>query len=277
MQRVIGRQWARAEKLVDTAAQADQQVAHAKQRGIDARGAAGRARAAWGKAERAFDEAVQVDAAVERIRPALACVRPDGQLNDRAWAQAQITDALGVLGGEAWSKVRRLLNDARTLNHLDWMHAQLDQAVSDPLLREAVVRLWYWRGYLGHAHVTRQAPAAQLVVVEQLLCQRLSPDWPQAYARVGYILTHTVRASSAVECMNSVLRMHQARHRHVSQGMLDLKRLFWNCRTFTHGKRCGACPYQLLGLNLPTDDWWELLQMDPEELEQKLSTQEVRV
>jgi len=277
MQRVIGRQWARAEKLVDTAAQADQQVAHAKQRGIDARGAAGRARAAWGKAERAFDEAVQVDAAVERIRAALACVRPDGQLNDRAWAQAQITDALGVLGGEAWSKVRRLLNDARTLNHLDWMHAQLDQAVSDPLLREAVVRLWYWRGYLGHAHVTRQAPAAQLVVVEQLLCQRLSPDWPQAYARVGYILTHTVRASSAVECMNSVLRMHQARHRHVSQGMLDLKRLFWNCRTFTHGKRCGACPYQLLGLNLPTDDWWELLQMDPEELEQKLSTQEVRV
>ena len=26
----------------------------------------------------------------------------------------------------------------------------------------------------------------------------------------------------------------------------------------------GACPYQLLGLNLPTDDWWELLQMEPE-------------
>ena len=80
--RVVGRQWARAEKLIDTAAQADQQVAHAKQQGIDARGAAGRARAAWGKAERAFDEAVQVEAAVGRIRAALACVRPDGQLND---------------------------------------------------------------------------------------------------------------------------------------------------------------------------------------------------
>jgi hypothetical protein len=96
MPRVVGRQWARAEKLLDTAAQADQQVAHAKQRGIDARGAAGRARAAWGKAERAFDEAVQVDAAVERIRAASTLVRPAGQLNDRAWAQAQITAALGV-------------------------------------------------------------------------------------------------------------------------------------------------------------------------------------
>jgi hypothetical protein len=275
MQRVSGRQWARVEKLVDTAAQADQQVAHAKQQGIDARGAAGRARAAWGKAERAFDEAVPVDAAVERIRAALACVRPDGQLNDRAWAQGQITDALGALGGEAWSKVRRLLDDPRTLNHLDWMQAQLVQAVPDPRLREAVARLWYWQASLGRAQSTRYVLAAQMVVMEQFLCQRLAPDWPEAYARVGHILAHTVRASSAVECMNSVLRMHQARHRHVSQGMLDLKRVFWNCRPFTHGKRRGACPYQLLGLRLPTDDWWALLQMDPEVLAQKLSTQEV--
>jgi len=44
---------------------------------------------------------------------------------------------------------------------------------------------------------------------------------------------------------------------------------------FTHGKRRGACPYQLLGLRLPTDEWWALLQMDPEVLAQKLSTQEV--
>ncbi len=132
MQRVVGRQWARAEKLVDTAAQADQQVAHATQQGLEARGAAGRARAAWGKAERAFDEAVQVDTAVERLRAALACVRPDGQRKDRAWAQAQSADALGALGGEAWSTVRRLLDEARTLHHVDWMQAQLVQARPGP-------------------------------------------------------------------------------------------------------------------------------------------------
>src|SRR2546428_10710824 len=120
-------------------------------------------------------------------------------------------------------------------------------------------------------------PAPHGVVREQLLCRRLASDWQQAYAQVGEILSHTVRASSAVECMNSVLRMHQGRHRHVSQGMLDLKRVFWNCRPFLHGKRRGACPYQPLGLNLPTDDWWELLQMEPEALRQKLSTQEITV
>ena len=59
------------------------------------------------------------------------------------------------------------------------------------------------------------------------------------------VLRHTVRASSAVECMNSVLRMHQGRHRTVTQPMLDLKRLYWNCRPFQSGQRRGHCPYEL--------------------------------
>ena len=55
--------------------------------------------------------------------------------------------------------------------------------------------------------------------------------------------------------------------------MLDLKRLYWNCRAFEGGKRKGRSPYELLGLKLPTSDWWQLLQVDPQELEQKLLTQ----
>src|SRR6266436_3024328 len=35
-----------------------------------------------------------------------------------------------------------------------------------------------------------------------------------------------VRSSRAVECVNSVVRMHQARHRRVNEGRLDLK----NCQ-----------------------------------------------
>ncbi len=61
--------------------------------------------------------------------------------------------------------------------------------------------------------------------------------------------------------MNSVLRMHQARHRTVSQGLLDLKRLYWNCRAFREGKRRRHSPYQWLGLKLPSDKFWDLLWM----------------
>jgi hypothetical protein len=73
--------------------------------------------------------------------------------------------------------------------------------------------------------------------------------------------TLTVRASSAVECMNSVLRMHQSRHKTVTQGLLDLKRLYWNCRGFREGKRRGHCPYEHLGLELPSYRFWDLLWM----------------
>jgi hypothetical protein len=78
------------------------------------------------------------------------------------------------------------------------------------------------------------------------------------------------RASSLVECLNSVARMQQGRHRKVTQGLLDLKRLYWNCRAFRTGRRRKQSPYGLQGLRLPTEDWWELLQLTPQELRERL-------
>ena len=90
--------------------------------------------------------------------------------------------------------------------------------------------------------------------------------------RVAAVLEDTSRASSAVECINSVLRMQQSRHRRMTQPMLDLKRLYWNTHVFRSGPRKGLCPYLVLGLDLPTYDFWELLRSDPGRLTQELST-----
>jgi len=246
-----------------------------KRQGRDARGASARTRAAGRRAEQAFDEAVLAEAACDQMRVALGLFRRDGGLSDRHWAQHQSDEALRTLSAQEGAKARRLLGALRTLSHLDRLHEDLKQLVAEPQWREALCHLWYWRNQRGHVQGLRRVQTATLAALQELLCQRLSEDWEPAYAPVAQLITHTVRARSAVECMNSVLRMHQHRHRYVSQQMLDLKRLFWNCRRFTHGKRRGACPYQLLGLNLPTYNWWKLLQMDPEELRQQLSTQEV--
>jgi hypothetical protein len=97
-------------------------------------------------------------------------------------------------------------------------------------------------------------------LVQQVLCQQLDPNWREPYRLVAAVLGRAVRASSAVECMNSVLRMHQSRHRTLNQGMLDLKRLYWNTRAFRGGKRRGRCPYEHLGLDLPSYRFWSLLQ-----------------
>jgi hypothetical protein len=94
-----------------------------------------------------------------------------------------------------------------------------------------------------------------------VLCQKMDPSWRESYGAVSRVLRGTVRASSAVECMNSVLRMHQGRHRTLTQGLLDLKRLYWNSRRFREGKRKGRSPYELLGLKLPSFNFLDLLKM----------------
>jgi hypothetical protein len=273
VERVLPQLWNRVERQIEAAVKAEGKLEQAKRRGQDPRGVAGHAGRAWRQAERLFDEAVQAQEAVEQITEALGWFDASGHLYGRERAQAQLDEAGRQLQGESWSQAKRMLKDARTLSHLDRLHEQLRSAVPEPMLREALIHLWslsrLMRQTEGEAHVRLQ----EVVVLEQVFCGRLCPDWREGYLKVDERLRQAVRASSAVEGVNSVVRMHQGRHRQVSQEMLDLKRLYWNCRVFREGKRKGRSPYELLGLKLPTSDWWQLLQMDPKELEQELLTQ----
>ena len=83
------------------------------------------------------------------------------------------------------------------------------------------------------------------------------------------------RASSLVECLNSVARMQQVRHRRMTQGLLNLKRLYWNLRRFRTGCRKGQTPYGLLGLRLAELNFGEFLKLTPAELRNQLSGQSV--
>jgi hypothetical protein len=258
---VLGRDWRNVEACWDKADQADQAWAKAK----NLRGKAAHAQAAWRRVQRAWSLYEGREAAWKRAKAALEVFRPDGQLNDRAWAEQQIWAACRGLPGPRWRKVRGMLNDRRALTFLDRLHRRLAQAEPRAELRAALWRLWRLE--------RRPCAAADVAcaVVQRVVCAKRAPDWLASYARVGAVLGGVVRASSAVECVNSVLRMQQARHRSLGQGMLDLKRLYWNSRAFRAGKRKRKCPYQLLGVQLPTYDFWELLQRDPAQLEQELS------
>ena len=273
LERIVQRQWKHAERQLETASQADAKVVRYKRQGRDPRGVSGVAGRAWHKAERLLEQAGNAQEAVQQITAALSWFDAQGRLYCRQTAQAQLDAASQQLQGDCWSKVKRLLSDERTLHHLDRLHEHLTSAVSEPVLRDAVTRLWYVNDQMRQAQGDAGMRLRQLVVIEQILCERLCAQWQSAYRCVDELLRHAVRASSAVECVNSVVRMHQGRHRHVSQGLLDLKRLYWNCRVFREGKRKGQSPYALLGVHLPSSDWWQLLQMAPEELEQKLLTQ----
>jgi hypothetical protein len=271
-QRVLGRLWRGVEKVWHQAEAASAQVEKDKRERYDARGSAALARAAWTKAFAGLARYERQEACWHLAKAALAVWRADGQLNDRRWAEAQIAAACGGLPGTLWQKVRHLLQDQRSLTFLDRLGRLLSEAVPDEALRGALVRLWS----LEHRPVAgSDGGRLGACVLQRLLCARLCADWCVLYEAVGRVLRGVVRSSSVVECVNSVLRMHQGRHRSLSQGLLDLKRLYWNCRVFASGRRRGRCPYELLGVLLPTFDFQELLQRNPEELAQELSTLQV--
>jgi hypothetical protein len=268
-QRLLRSIWSRAEGLWMKAEDSDRHVEQDKHQGRDARRAAARARRAWERARRAFHHAEAVQAAWQEIEAALQVFSADGQLNERGAAERQIAQAIPRLTGADWSKVIRLLRDPRSVMFLERMHRQLRVAEPDETRRAELVRLWWLRRQRprGRSASTGGAAAQIAHLVQMQACAGLGADWVVAYRRVSRVLRSTMRASSAVECMNSVIRMHQARHRSLTQPLLDLKRLYWNCRVFEAGKRRGRCPYQHLGLELPSYDFWELLQRSPEELD----------
>jgi hypothetical protein len=266
--RVLARRWRGAEAAWEKAERAEAELAGSKRQGIDARGAARAARGAWRRATVAFEQAERLESAWGRAAAALEVFDGDGRLNDRSRATAAIAAALKDLAGPEWSKVRNFLDDPRSLAFLDRMHRRLESAEPRPEWREAMA----WRWWLRHGRVGASDPITELL---RGVARGREPDGEEraVYRRVAAVLGATVRASSAVECMNSVLRMQQSRHRRMTQPMLDLKRLYWNCRPFRSGPRKDTCPYRALGPELPTYDFWALLHADPAQLAQRLSTQ----
>ena len=70
-------------------------------------------------------------------------------------------------------------------------------------------------------------------------------------------------ASSGVESLNSQYRVLQMVHRHVGDELLSLKSFAMNMTPREDGTRKGRTPYELLGVDLSTQDsHWAALLID---------------
>jgi hypothetical protein len=247
----------------------------AAQKGFDERARQGRSRQGhgaplnrlWRQAERAWDQAEAAEMAWKQARSAFELFTPEGRLNDRAQAEAAVAAALPHLGGMAWAKTRRLLLRRESFTFLDQVQERLAGLGLDPDVLSALLDLEGLRRQPWRLSAATRTWA--LVRTAQLT--KACPGWRDEASRVRAVLRGVWRASSLVECVNSVARMQQARHRKMTQELLDLKRLYWNLRQFRTGHRKGRTPYGRLGLNMPDLSFWEFLKLTPEELREKLS------
>jgi hypothetical protein len=225
----------------------------------------------WREAEGLWDQAAAAEAAWDRARSAFELFTPEGRLNDRAHAEAVVAAAWPELSGAAWAKTRRLLGRRESYTFLDQIGERLAGLGLDPDVLSALLDLEGLRRQPGRVSAATRAWALARTVQLSKSC----PDWPEQAGRVRAVLRGVWRASSLVECLNSVARMQQARHRKMTQGLLDLKRLYWNLRRFRTGRRKGQSPYGLLGLKMPEISFGDFLRLTPDELREQLSAQGV--
>jgi hypothetical protein len=236
-----------------------------------------KARDRWAKAEKACDAWQERDALWQKIKTALPLVTPEGELNTRARAAAVLAETLPQLADADFGQAKRMLEQPQTLTYLDEVQRKLAALPVPPEVCQAAVRqeCLRRRPELFQGDTTQAAALRGVLLVCAVVLAKAGPVGQQAIQGVQAIFRNTWRASSLVECINSVLRMQQARHRKMSQGLLDLKRLYWNCHRFRNGRRRGTTPYERLGVPWPPGlHWWDVLKLTPEQLRDKLSASE---
>jgi hypothetical protein len=272
------REGGRALRTTWSAAARALERADVAQKELDARGRQGQSRQGraaptnrlWRQAEQLWDQALAAEAAWARAQSAFAFFTPEGRLNDRHQAEAVLAAALPHLSGAAWAKTRRLLQRRASFTFLDQAQQRLAGLGLEPEVLSALLDLEGLR-----RQPWRQSAATRgWALARTLQLAKSCPDWPEQARQVGAVFRSVWRASSLVECINSVARMQQSRHRKMTQGLLDLKRLYWNLRRFRSGRRKDQTPYGLMGLKLPQLSFWEFLKLTPEELRKQLSAQE---
>jgi hypothetical protein len=248
------------------------------QKGLDRLGRQGRSRQGhgsatsrlWRQAERARDRATAAETAWKQAGAAFESFTPEGRLNDRAQAEVIVAASSPDLSGAAWAKTRRRRLRRESFTSLDQVGQRLaalgsDADVMSALLDLEGLRRQPWR---------LSAAARALASVRTVRLTKASPGWRDESRRVGAVLRGAWRASRLVECVNSAARMQQARHRRMTRGLLDLKRLHGNPRRFRTGRRKGRTPCGMMGLGLPDLSLWEFLELTPAELQEKPSVQE---
>jgi hypothetical protein len=274
--RALRATWAEASRALERADAAQRRFDQRACRGQSNSGHGAPLQRLWTAAEAAFARAEAAEAAWGRVRSALELFTPEGRLNSRSGAEAIVAAAMPALSGTTWAKARRLLSRPESFTFLDQAARRLADLGLEPATLSATLELeglrrqpWRSQGSTPAAAASRGLALARVVQLE-----KTSPEWRDQAAAVHRVLRGAWRASSLVECLNSVARMQQSRHRKMTQGLLDLKRLYWNLRRFRTGDRKGQTPYGLLGLKLPNLSFWEFLKLTPEELRQQLSATE---
>jgi len=210
-----------------------------------------------------------------RVEQAFDYTTADGKLNTAAPADRLVIESLKDMGQT--QKGRRLavelsgVRDPLVFGHLAYMEAglsglRLEQVGPDRdrALARLVSETLAWRR-------TDKTPVAALAQASNgTLADRVE-------LKVIEVLDVAVRASSAVECVNARVRPVQVARKRLGEDFIYLLAVYHNMKPFGRGSvRAGRTPAELAGIELPTDDWIELLDLSAEPAQAAVSASDAR-
>lgn len=120
----------------------------------------------------------------------------------------------------------------------------------------AIACAWHYR---SRAQTSERAQRAYLTALVNLqYWNKRIENFPQVQRQIYEALDQVVRASSAVECFNSLLRPYISVKKHLSQEFLALIALYHNTRPLK--QRGNRTPLELAGVDLGENDWVRLIE-----------------
>lgn len=218
-----------------------------------------------------------VEGLVDAFNPVVDEQPAQPHLRTRAEAQAQLDQVIAALRGLPDRRVDKLVKELngrreccsafldRLQDQIDALPVKFRSGISSPLSPSEVRSLITQEVLLSRQLYKSNDPAVLQAWQElwQKLNQEVMPyleNYLELRRAMVKLIGSPVRASSLVEMINSLLRRFQQIKRHPSQEFLYLAALHYDMKPFSSGcKRQGRSPFQILGVDLGTDNWLELL------------------
>jgi hypothetical protein len=278
--RGLGRMERKAKAALAKAEAAQKELDQRKRQGQSLSGITTRVQIVWQQAEQVFDRWCKYERLWNEAKKALLLVTPEGELNTPERAQRLVREALAPLPDAEFGKSKRQLQSPETYTYLKEVQRKLADLPAPAEVKAAAVKqeCLRRRPELLSGESTQAAALRGVLLMCTVVLSKSEQLGQETMTSVASIFRSAWRASSLVECVNSVVRMQQARHRKLSQGLIDLKRLYWNTAAFRTGRRRKKSPYELLGVKLPEGvRWWDLLKWPPEQLREQLSASQMPI
>ena len=233
-----------------------------KHRGLSAGSRRGQARA---KADRLLAEYCRLDDLLGEIEGAFAYTTKEGRLATAPEARARVAEALAAMrttrDGEWLAKKLRVLERPWAFAYLNVVEEGLRGLGLEQVGPDRSVRLGR---RVADTLAWRRTDKTPVDWLAKASTGSLADDVELAVLRV---FDEAIRSSSYVECVNSRVRLVQVARKRMSEDFLCLLAVHHNMKPFGRGSvREGWTPAALAGIQLPTEDWLELLAMTAQEL-----------